>query len=58
MGDSKITAKNAVMALEKLNIFPDFRGDILRLCPAIYHTIFDIDTLVAALKDIDEKLIK
>lgn len=55
--DEKLTAAALVKELEKYGIVPDFRGSRIRLCPAIYHTIFDIDYLVDVLKEIDRNLV-
>jgi selenocysteine lyase/cysteine desulfurase len=52
----KITAKELVARLADSKIFTDSRGDRIRLCVAIYHTIFDIDFLVEKIKEIDEDL--
>jgi len=53
--DEPIKAKEVVEKLKEFKIYADFRGDNLRLCVAVYHTIFDIDYLVKCLKEIDEK---
>jgi len=54
--DQKISAKDLVEKLKAYDIIPDWRGDRLRICVAIYHTIFDIDFLVEKLVEIDKHL--
>lgn len=51
--EKKFSAQNLVNELNKHEIEADFRGNTLRLCVAIYHTVFDIDRLVDCLKQID-----